>query len=616
MSNNDKRSKKAYEQDIPHLNNENIITNKEQNENRTARKIKDAIGRATATEKTPNSSEKFTFWLKPGIMINPFDFIEANQNLNDSSTYGLVTNIHHSTDAPSHLSNYIANDFGELFEEPNTPRQGTNVAEVSVLANTKDTYMPIQNEALIWFAEENGIHSGLGIDSMKQKEKLLDTSICIPAGIIEMSNGTEAVAYFDKEYLIGPEGAHVNISGISGLATKTSYIIFLIQSILQTLDRDGKKTNEQVKSNEVSVVLVNVKYNDLLAIDESLETDISDNEKRIWNKLKLEPKPFNEVKYLLPVGTVSVKNSKKANCYKPQPPDEKSKLYAYELKDCVDKLEAMFSNVPDEYGTIESIIGYVKKGFEEKEKGWDSVRTWDDLLYKSPLNEWAKGSRKAPGALQQRSVERFIRYLTKFIKNRTTGLFVNNRDQNWVSLGSELRNIKGGYTYVIDIAKLYDNEQMLVFGDIVRTIYDIFSGVDETDINLDIQNYSEDKKPKKVILFVDELNKYAPSERGRISPFLQDLLEISERGRSLGVILLSAQQFASSVHDRITGNASTKVFGRTDPVELSQSNYRFLKEDVKMHLTRLEKGELVITHPLYRQPIKIKFPKPIYKQNK
>ena len=169
---------------------------------------------------------------------------------------------------------------------------------------------------------------------------------------------------------------------------------------------------------------------------------------------------------------------------------------------------------------------------------------------------------------------------------------------------------------MVDIARLHENEQMLVFGDVVRTIYGIFSSTGEFCWDFGDFDTADYEPPKKVIIFVDELNKYAPSERGKRSPILDDLLEISERGRSLGVILLSAQQFASSVHDRIIGNAATKVFGRTDPAELSQSNYRFLKDDVKMHLTRLDKGDLVITHPIYRQPIKIKFPKPAYKQQK
>ncbi len=575
-----------------------------------------AIGRATATERAPNSSEQFSFWLRPGRMINPFDIVAAKQSLDASTTYGLITNIHHSTDAPSHLSNYIANDFGELIAEPNTPRQGTNVADVSVLSNTAETYMPVQNEALVWFADENGIHAGLGIDTMKRKEHERRVPICVPAGLIEMSNGTQAVAFLDKEYVLGPEGAHINISGISGLATKTSYVMFLIQSILQTMDKRVNGEQDRVRSSDVAVVLVNVKYNDLLAIDEAPDGGLAPDQIALWRRLGLEPQPFRNVTYLLPAGKDSLRDPARANCYAPQPDLMKSKIFAYELRDCIDKLDAMLADIPDEYGVLDAIVGLVREGLEGNHRDWQGVRTWQDLINNSPLTRWANGQAQAPGALQPRSIQRFFRYLRKAVYHRTTGLFVDKRNHGWVTVRDVLSRIQGGHTYVVDIAKLHDNEQMLVFGDVVRTIYGVFSGAGEMGIDLgdfDEQNY---EPPKKVIIFVDELNKYAPSDRGKKSPILEDLLEISERGRSLGVVLMSAQQFASAVHDRIIGNAATKVLGRTAPTELTQSSYRFLNDDVKMHLTRLDKGDLVVTHPIYRQPIKITFPRPAYKQHR
>lgn len=575
-----------------------------------------AIGRATATERAPNSSEQFSFWLRPDRMINPFDIVAAKQSLDASTTYGLITNIHHSTDAPSHLSNYIANDFGELIAEPNTPRQGTNVADVSVLSNTAETYMPVQNEALVWFADENGIHAGLGIDTMKRKEQERRVPICVPAGLIEMSNGTQAVAFLDKEYVLGPEGAHVNISGISGLATKTSYVMFLIQSILQTMDKRVNGQQDRVRSSDVAVVLVNVKYNDLLAIDEAPDGGLSPEQIALWRRLGLEPQPFGNVTYLLPAGKDSQRDPVRANCYPPQPDLMKSKIFAYELRDCIDKLDAMLADIPDEYGVLDAIVGIVREGLEGNSQPWQRVKTWQDLINNSPLAQWASGQAQAPGAIQPRSIQRFFRYLRKAVYHRTTGLFVDKRNQGWVTVRDVLSRIQGGHTYVVDIAKLHDNEQMLVFGDVVRTIYGVFSGAGEMGMDLgdfDEQNY---EPPKKVIIFVDELNKYAPSDRGKKSPILEDLLEISERGRSLGVVLMSAQQFASAVHDRIIGNAATKVLGRTAPTELTQSSYRFLNDDVKMHLTRLDKGDLVVTHPIYRQPIKITFPRPAYKQHR
>src|SRR3972149_2625259 len=92
------------------------------------------IGRASATEREASSSEKFYFWLAPGQVVNPFDIVAVDQ-MEDSRTYGLTTNIRQITDAPSHLSNFISNDFGNVDEVANTPRQGANIAEVGVLAN-------------------------------------------------------------------------------------------------------------------------------------------------------------------------------------------------------------------------------------------------------------------------------------------------------------------------------------------------------------------------------------------------------------------------------------------------------------------------------------------------
>lgn len=77
-------------------------------------------------------------------------------------------------------------------------------------------------------------------------------------------------------------------------------------------------------------------------------------------------------------------------------------------------------------------------------------------------------------------------------------------------------------------------------------------------------------------------------------------------------MLLSAEQFMSEVHGQVVGNCTTKVIGCSDSSELSDSAYRFIAQDVKAHLTRLDKGELLLSHPICRQPIKIEFPKPAY----
>ncbi|MGQ9489099.1 MAG: ATP-binding protein, partial [Armatimonadota bacterium] len=78
--------------------------------------------------------------------------------------------------------------------------------------------------------------------------------------------------------------------------------------------------------------------------------------------------------------------------------------------------------------------------------------------------------------------------------------------------------------------------------------------------------------------------------------------------------LLGAEQFMSAVHERVVGNSSTMVIGRSGSAELSSPAYRSLDPAVKANVSRLEKGELVISHATFRQPVKISFPKPAYLQ--
>src|SRR5207244_11450526 len=80
--------------------------------------------------------------------------------------------------------------------------------------------------------------------------------------------------------------------------------------------------------------------------------------------------------------------------------------------------------------------------------------------------------------------------------------------------------------------------------------------------------------PRPLLLLVlDELNKYAP--RDGSSPIKEILLDVAERGRSLGIILVGAQQTASEVERRVVGQSAIKVVGRLDPAEATRSEHDF-----------------------------------------
>ena len=133
------------------------------------------------------------------------------------------------------------------------------------------------------------------------------------------------------------------------------------------------------------------------------------------------------------------------------------------------------------------------------------------------------------------------------------------------------------------------------------------------NLKLGATDRAEEEIPDRIIIFVDELNKYASNDVPKSSPILRQILDITERGRSLGIVLFGAEQFVSDIHKRVKGNCATQAFGRTNAIEITKEDFRFVPSVYKTMLTRLKQGEYIIQNPVFRSMLNIKFPKPIYK---
>ena len=92
---------------------------------------------------------------------------------------------------------------------------------------------------------------------------------------------------------------------------------------------------------------------------------------------------------------------------------------------------------------------------------------------------------------------------------------------------------------VVDIHALHDRAKRFVVGAVLKRMFE--------------EKESLGTARPLVFVVLDELNKYAPREGS--GPIKEVLLDISERGRSLGIVLVGAQQTASEVESRIVANA-------------------------------------------------------------
>ena len=485
------------------------------------------IGKVSATEKNPSTIDEFFFWTDKRQILSPFDIVKVEHECN-STTYGVIEEINHVTDSPSHFTSYISSDFGDIENNiGNMNRLGMNYVKVRVSCNTQNIYTPVLNDRQVSLCDENDIKIALGLSENDVQNPL----VC---GYLQMYQGDASIkvpVVLNSHFLLGPDGAHINVSGISGLAAKTSFSMFLLKAIQEKFRTENDET--------VAFVFFNVKGRDLMAIDEP-NTELSSKDKNIYYDLGLSAQPFDNVRYYYPYSK--------------------------------DKATA---NVQS-YAQPEDVISQIKKGKAKKYK----------FIYENCIEK----------------IDLLLANDNKAIQNPLFGTNLNDSTAE-VDLTEEISNeLVAGQVMVIDIARLDDNAQSFVFGSVARAIYDMKLGAERDNI------------PEKVILFVDELNKYASNDVPKSSPILQQLLDIAERGRSLGIILFSVEQFRSAIHDRVKGNCATQAYGRTNAIEVSKSDYRYIPKVYQNMMTRLSPGEYIISNPALRSLVNIRFPRPTYKQ--
>ncbi|HEU5039671.1 MAG TPA: hypothetical protein VFT84_02550, partial [Gemmatimonadales bacterium] len=186
---------------------------------------------------------------------------------------------------------------------------------------------------------------------------------------------------------------------------------------------------------------------------------------------------------------------------------------------------------------------------------------------------------------------RKVRNRLSNISTRSKGLVTDDGAANDLPWG----RFADRSVHVVDVAGLDPLAQDLAFARIVSKLRE---HLERRDLGVD-----------HVVVFVDELNKYAPAD-GPETYVRKMLLDLSERGRYLGLVLFSAQQFRSQVQRRVVGNAGTGVYGRMDPDELATPAYATLSPAIKIKLATLPKGELMVRHPHFTQPIFVRFPRP------
>jgi uncharacterized protein len=538
------------------------------------------IGRVVATELKPSTPHQFHFWTARDSAIGIGAIVRVEEG--GRTVYGVVTDGLAYSDLVTPMHAVIGADGDPVAagKEP-TARAEIRLFSAAVLRQAPEE--PLQPVPLgpVWLASDIDVVQALRMDAYTGHARATG----IPVGLYA-AGGHESPVYLDCDFLVGPEAAHLNITGVSGLATKTSAVEFLLNSIFQTFPRH---------KGTVAALCFNVKGPDLCFLDQP--ATLGEEDRRQYQRLGLRPEPFGNVRYYAPFKADGVNlNTLRTN----EALAGNTEPLVWGLREVLDYAEVVL-NRDDIDAKADAFIDFLSERVVGREyldemlrRKAFQVQSFADLdeFFRSIFDFMeALGKGSEVWRTHHVATIRKVRNRLSNISTRSKGLVTDDGASNDLPWGRfEDRSV-----HVVDVAGLDPLAQDLVFARIVSKLRE---HLERRDLGVD-----------HVVVFVDELNKYAPAD-GPETYVRKMLLDLSERGRYLGLVLFSAQQFRSQVQRRVVGNAGTGVYGRMDMDELATPGYATLSPATKIKLATLPKGELMLRHPHFTQPIFVKFPRP------
>ncbi|HWH03417.1 MAG TPA: hypothetical protein VN674_07015 [Gemmatimonadales bacterium] len=539
-----------------------------------------SVGRVVATELKPATPHQFHFWTARNTSIGIGAIVRVEDPADaERVVFGVVTDAFAYSDLATPLHDVVSADGDpERAGTAPTMRQEIRLWTAAVLRQfPEDPLQPVPLGRVL-VASDADVASALRMDAYLTGAEPTG----IPVGLYT-SGGLEAPVYLDSDFLLGPEAAHLNISGISGLATKTSAVEFLISSIFQHFP---------AHRGRVAAVCFNVKGPDLCFLDRPGK--LQEEDRRRYERLGVRPEPFKRVRYYAPFKPDGV-NLNTLRTHPDLVGDVEPLVWG--LREALDFAEVLL-NKDDIDAKADAFIDFLKdrvvgQPFDDGFGNQHQVETFADLdaLFRAILRGVEDSGRGDMWRTHHVATIRKVRNRLSNISTRCKGLVTDDGAVGDLPWGAfEDRGV-----YVIDVANVDPLGQDLVFA---RVVSKLRERLEHRNLGVDV-----------VVVFVDELNKYASGD-GPETHVKRMLLDISERGRYLGLALFGAEQFRSQVHRRVVGNAGTQVFGRMDADELATPGYQVLSPATKIKLATLPIGELMIRHPHFTQPIFVRFPRP------
>ncbi len=528
----------------------------------------DRVGRVLGLE--PATSSEFRVILDDDNYLQLDDLVEVRTQVpkaGEVRIFGLVTEV-----AARHEGSRFESDT-ELIVDGSMPAQTARSATVQVMRVDPEIWIAPDPAEAVFRVSGEARDKALYADEMERR---------LPVGYAR--DGLPI--WVDLDFFDGRKGGHISISGVSGVATKTSFALMFLRSLTSHPEVLGHA------AANMRVLVFNVKQEDLLWLDRP-NKHFTDEAREKWVGLGMPAEPFPSVSFWAP--------SRRGEHLIPDT-DSRAKgvsAFSWTPKEFVERglLRFLFSESGDFRNQLtfveERVRAQLTRNMEDADtpdelkiegKIISSLGDLVDLIASHLDPEDGEPDTAWTGRVAGGTAAAFMRRLYA----------AQSRVGRLISTGGKRIDRSLEAVTVVDLHKLHDFAQRFVVGAVLD---EVFAEKEATGQRLPLQ-----------VILLDELNKYAPREG--TSAIKDTLIDIAQRGRSLGVILIGAQQTASRVAPEVVENASIRVAGRLDAAEAERAEYGWMLPSTRARARLFKPGTMVLFQPGIPAPLVFTFPYP------
>ncbi len=555
------------------------------------------VGKVGAPPNQEATSEQFSFWFPEDALVERTQLVTCESEVAGEiyTFYAIVDEVRRQSRKRS-MSDEQGEADGDLRYEPPFDSEGFSYGIASILRTEPPVLIPPRERSDVILANADQAGIAYGADEIERPLRI---------GLIK--NGGDQLAgpgEIDLDYLLGANGGHMNVNGVSGRGTKSSFLLYINYLLLREARRQQIERPSDAARLRIVPIILNVKNFDLFYIDRWSNRYNPERHFRDWQQLGInDPAPFPNVSFYaaqqlgngLPVPTGRT---------------EGVLPFSWSLRNVVERglLAYLFAETDANDANFSALVLDIENRLTDERVNNDgsvarSLRggrptTFQGLLDWVDAEAAEDDNNRTLRGHHPSTWKKLYRRLLKLVYE-SRGVLRRDDEQ-----GNPLDLVRAETSdpIIVDLAALAGEPELqrFVVATIFRQLVEARTGTNQI-------------AGLVYLVTLDELNRFAP--RGSRDSITQLIETVAAEMRSRGIILLGAQQQASKVSEKVIESSAIQVLGKTGPLELETTVWRMLSKSARRKAASLSLNEKLVLQDNFREPMHVRVPFPVWAMN-